>query len=52
VFELAGDKVKPAVAQTLMELIAAEDDEDADEGINVYLHTNISVIWIYMNIMP
>lgn len=28
VFELAGDKVKPAVAQTLMELIAEETDDD------------------------
>lgn len=33
VFELAGDKVKMSVAQTLMQLIAeGAADEDADEG--------------------
>ena len=35
VFELAGDKVKSSVAQTLMQLIAEgsaeEDDEDEEE---------------------
>ncbi len=32
VFELAGDKVKMSVAQTLMQLVAEGAEEDGDDG--------------------
>lgn len=34
VFELAGDKVKPAVAETLMQLIAEGAEEQAEDGMD------------------
>lgn len=49
VFELAGEKVKLSVAQTLMQLIAEGSDDD-DEGVFFAVTEECDMVYIYIHV--